>query len=380
MSLATRRIAFVGNTCWYLYKFRAGTIRALRERGARVICIAPTDATSTNLTGELGAEHVPFVLDLDGYNPLRELRSLVELALILAKRRPDFVFNFTIKPNIYSGIACRLLRLPYANNITGLGMAIASGGLRARLVGPLYGVTNRGAARVFVQNPDDLALMRQKRWLDDTPVTEIPGSGVDLDRFGPQHPAPPPLTFVMIGRLQADKGVREFVSAARQIRRRRPNARFVLVGSNEHANRLAITDDELSAWRAEGVIEIPGPAPDVRPWLAESHVLVLPSHGGEGMPRVLLEAAASARPAIVSDVPGCRHAVIEGRTGYICRARNADALTEAMERFASLPEEKQAAMGQAARALAEARFSEQIVIDAYLDCLAALAASSSSVR
>ncbi|HUT50506.1 MAG TPA: glycosyltransferase family 4 protein [Alphaproteobacteria bacterium] len=379
-SLQDLPVALVANTSWYLYKYRGSTIRALRERGAQVICIAPTDATSANLTDELGAEHVPIALSFDGYNPFRELRSFVRLTVILARYRPDFVFNFTIKANIYSGIACRLLRLPYANNITGLGMAFASNGLRARLIGFLSGLTSRGAARVFVQNPDDLALMKQRRWLDHTPVTQLPGSGVDLERFTAQPPTPPPLTFVMIARLQGNKGVREFMSAARQLRSRRPEIRFVLVGSNEHTNHSAIDDQELSAWRAEGVVRIPGPTADVRPWLTDSHALVMPSYGGEGMPRVVLEAAACARPALVSDVPGCRHAVVDGRTGYMFAPRSAGALAEAMEMFAALPAEKRNEMGRAARVLAEERFSERIAIDAYIDCVASLAASSSNAR
>jgi glycosyltransferase involved in cell wall biosynthesis len=380
LTLAGREIALVANTSWYLYKFRANTIKALRERGAKVLCVAPPDDTSCRLATDLGAEYIRFGLDLNGANPLKELFSFIRLLTILARRRPHFVFNFTIKPNIYSGIACRLLRLPFANNVTGLGLTLTAKGLFARFIGGLYGLSNRGAARVFVQNPDDLAFLRRKRRLGRAAVTEIPGSGVDLDRFSARDPAPSPLTFLMIARLQVDKGVHEFVAAARRVRRRHPHARFVLLGSSEHANRMAITDDSVSEWRREGVVELPGHSADVRPWLAECHALVLPSHGGEGVPRVILEAAASARPAIVSDVSGCRHAVVAGRTGYICPPKNAEALADAMERFAALSEEDRNAMGRAARTLAEERYSEEIVIGAYLDCLALLATSSSRPR
>ena len=371
-SLSGQTIALVGNTSWYLYKFRRNTIRALRDRGAKVICIAPKDSSSPYLTEELGAEYVHFGLDLDGSNPLREVVSLARLTMTLARYRPDFVFNFNLKPNIYSGIACRLLRLPYANNVTGLGLTVSSGSLLAKLTGNLFAISNKGAARIFTQNPDDLAFLEQRGWLGHSTVTQIPGSGVDLDWFSAQEPAPLPLIFLMVARLQADKGAREFVSAARQVHRRKPETRFLLVGSNEHANRTAITGEELDLWCREGVVEIPGYSGDIRPWLAECHALVLPSHGGEGIPRVVLEAAASARPAIVSDVSGCRHAVIDGRTGYICLPKNSEALADAMEKFASLRQEDRDAMGQAARALAEERFSEEIVIDAYLDCLAPL--------
>jgi glycosyltransferase involved in cell wall biosynthesis len=368
-SLQDRPIALVGNTSWYLHNFRAGTIRALGERGARVICIAPKDATSSALADELGAEHIDWPLDLNGHNPVRELGSLVRLIKILKGRRPCFVFNFTIKPNIYSGIACRLLGLPYANNVTGLGMLLGAGGLLSRIAAWLYGLSNRGAARVFVQNPDDLAELRRRGLLGEARPVELAGSGVDLEHFvaAPLQAASP--TFVMIARLQADKGVREFVAAARRMRQSCPGARFVLVGPTDTANQSAIPKRELDAWRAEGVVETPGPTDDVRPWLAQSDALVLPSYGGEGMPRVLLEAAACARPAIVSDVPGCRHAVIDGRTGFICEPRSADALAVVLEKFVALPVDTRSKMGRTARALAEERFSERIAIDAYIDCL-----------
>jgi len=379
-SLQDLPIALVANTSWYLHNFRAGTIRALGERGARVICIAPEDATSRALADELGAEHIDWPLDLNGHNPVRELGSLVRLFTILKDRRPCFVFNFTIKPNIYSGIACRVLGLPYANNVTGLGMTLGGSGWLSRIAAWLYGLSNRGAARVFVQNPDDLAELRRRGLLGKARPVELAGSGVDLEHFVAEPLQATPPTFVLIARLQADKGVREFVAAARQMRQCCPGARFVLIGPTETANQSAIPERELAAWRAEGVVEIAGPTDDVRPWLAECDALVLPSYGGEGMPRVVLEAAACARPAIVSDVPGCRHAVVDGRTGFIVAPRNTDALVDALEKFAALPTGKRNAMGRAARTLAEERFSERIAIDAYIDCVVALAASSSNAR
>jgi glycosyltransferase involved in cell wall biosynthesis len=379
-SLTGQTIALIGNTSWYLYKFRRNTIRALRDRGADVVCIAPKDSSSAALTEELGARYVHYHLDLNGSNPLREAMTLAGLTMILARYRPDFVFNFNLKPNIYSGIACRLLRLSYANNVTGLGLTISSGTLFANLTGLLLTISNKGAARIFVQNSDDLSFLQEKEWLGRTTVTQIPGSGVDLELFSAQQPPPSPLTFLMIARLQADKGVREFISAARQVRHQRPEVRFLLVGSNKHANRTAISDEELDLWRNEGIVEIAGYSSEVRPWLAQCHALVLPSHGGEGIPRVILEAAASARPAIVSDVAGCRQAVLDGRTGYICPPKDSDALAKAMERFASLGEVERAAMAKAARAIAEERFSEEIVIDAYLDCLDSRTTPSSKRR
>lgn len=369
--LSGRRVALVGNTSWYLNNFRAGTIRALRDRGAKVVCIAPQDPASRRLTDDLGAEHLAWRLDLNGYNPVKELASLLRLGVLLCRARPDFVFNFTIKANIYSGLVCRLIGFPYANNVTGLGMTIGRGGPLSSFAAWLYGVSNRGAKQVFVQNPDDLELLRRRGLLGLADVVELAGSGVDLEYFAaaPLEVAPP--TFVMIARLQEDKGVREFVAAARAMRERCPDSRFVLVGPSDYSNRGGIPERELAAWRAEGIVEIPGPTDDVRPWLAAGHVIVLPSHGGEGMPRVLLEAAAAGRPAIVSDVPGCRHAVVDGRTGFVHPARDVPALVDRMAKVVALSTARLTAMSVAARALAEERFSERAVIQAYMDCIAA---------
>lgn len=378
-SLTGRRIVLVANTSWYLLNFRRSTIRALLDRGGQVICVAPEDTATPSLK-KMGAEHVPLFLNPDSYNPFVEIYSLCALWRILWRIRPDFTFNFTIKANIYSGLANRVLGRMYANNVTGLGMTIGSGSPIGWLAARLYAISNRGAARIFVQNPDDHSALLRERGIGQAPVVMLQGSGVDLDHFRPQVAPSSPLTFLMIARLQEDKGVREFVEAARQLHNRRRSVRFVLVGSTDHANRGAIPREDLASWRDEGWLEMPGEANDVRPYLAAAHALVLPSHGGEGMPRVILEAAASGLPAIVTDVPGCRHSVIDGQTGFIVPARDSNALLAAMNKLACLPPETLSKMGTAARKLAEDRFSEKTVIEAYMDCVAPFAVSSSSAE
>jgi glycosyltransferase involved in cell wall biosynthesis len=343
-----------------------------------VICIAPPDETSAGFAERHVVGYLPWRLDLNGTSPMREFRSALALFRMLARLRPALVLTFTIKPNIYAGIACRMLGIPYANTIAGLGMLVGSQSLLARLVGRLYRISNAGARRIFVQNPDDLTAMRRIGLLGDAVVTEVPGSGVDTDRFPALPPPPLPLLFLMMARLQSEKGVEEFVEAARLLHRNRPSARFVVLGSARFANRSAIPDAVVEAWRAEGIVEFPGHVDDVRSWLAKAHVLVLPSHGGEGMPRSLLEAASSARPAIASDVPGCRQAVVEGETGFLHGPRDPRALAGAMERFARLAPEQAVAMGRAARRLAEARFSERVVVARYLEIAAEVAPQSAA--
>ena len=366
----TQPIVFVSGTSWYLWNFRRSTLITFRQRGFRVVVVAPTDEWAPRLSADCDVEHIPWSVDLDGAHPGREAMSVLRLAWIVAKLRPRFVFNYSIKPNIYGGLACRMLRTPYANHVTGLGMAIARGGHRARALSYLYAFASSGAERVFFQNPNDLDLLRRAGLRRSTPVAMTMGSGIDLKAF-PATPMPPsePRIFVFVGRLQQNKGVREFVSVARRLARAVPGTRFLIIGSRRHANRHAIPDAEIDTWRAEGVVEIFGHKDEIAEILSAAHALVLPSHGGEGMPRVVLEAASVGRPVIVSNVPGCRDAVIPGKTGFIYPLGNEGELLACMREIATMPLRRLIEMGHAARELAEIKFSERQVVDASLDCV-----------
>jgi glycosyltransferase involved in cell wall biosynthesis len=192
---------------------------------------------------------------------------------------------------------------------------------------------------------------------------------VDLGRFSPALPAPGPPTFLFIARLLRDKGVVEFVDAARKLRQDLPNVRFQLLGPIDPGNRTAVRRAELDSWIKEGVIDYLGVTDDVRPFIAAATAVVLPSYR-EGMPRVLLEAGAMARPAIASDVPGCRDIIEDGVNGYLCAVRDPLSLATAMRRMAELPAARRLAMGDAARRRVQEEFSEEVVVDAYLKALA----------
>ena len=362
-------VVLVSNTSWYLYNFRRGTIEALRVGGYRVVALAPEDAYSWRLVEELGIEHLPLPMEGKGTRLLGESNSLLTLASLLRRLKPAFVFNFTVKANIYSGLACRMLGIPYANNISGLGTAFLHDSWLFRRVRSLYGVANHGARRVFFQNQEDHDLFLSLGLLRATPTTVLPGSGIDTSRFPfSALPEPHPFTFVMIARLLGDKGVREYVQAAGQVRAAHPDCRFLLIGPHGASNCSAITEAEVQGWQTAGVIEVLGEQGDVRPFLEQSHVLVLPSYR-EGMPRTVLEAAAMGRPAIVSDVPGCRQAIVDGNTGWLCEVKSADSLARCMATCIAMPQEKLQAAGKAARARIEQEFDERIVVEAALGCL-----------
>ena len=362
-------VFLTSNTSWYLYNFRRSTITALREQGNQVVCLSPLDGFSQRLADELGAEHIALPLDGKSTGAVQELRSLRFIWSVMRRYRPEFVFNFTVKMNIYCGLVCALQKIPFANNISGLGTAFIHDTWLFRRVRQVYGLVNRRARQLFFQNEEDLSVFLSKELLGDTPYTLLPGSGVDLRRFQALPlPERGPFTFVMIARLLGDKGVREYAEACQLLKRDGLDVRCLLVGPLGVSNRTAISQDEVSRWQADGVLEYAGATDDVRPLIEQSHVLVLPSYR-EGMPRTVLEAAAMGRPAIVTDVPGCRQSIEPNTTGWLCEVRSSVSLAQQMKQVAGMPATDLQRAGLAARQRMEEQFSEDVVVDAYLDCL-----------
>jgi len=228
----------------------------------------------------------------------------------------------------------------------------------------------------FFQNPDDLAVFVDRGLVNQAQARLLPGSGVDLERFQPALPMPGPDTFLFVGRLLGDKGVREFVEAARIVQSEVPEARFQLLGPIDEGNRSAVTKREVDHWVAEGTVDYLGAAEDVRPYIGRATAVVLPSYR-EGLPRSLLEAAAMARPLIASDVPGCRELVEPGVNGFLCEVRNASSLAKALKMIMKTSGEARSRMGEASRQMVERHYSQTVVISAYLDVLGKLGAPRS---
>ena len=295
---------------------------------------------------------------------------------MLGELRPAAFLGFTIKPNIYGTLAAKSLKIPAIPNVSGLGTAFIGGGPLERIVAGLYRVAFRGLRSVFFQNPDDQALFIERRIIRADQAKLIPGSGIDLDRYRPVPIPDGPFTFLLIARLLGDKGVREYVAAAKLLRPTMPGVRFHLLGPLDEQNRTAIARAELDEWVADGSIEYLGPAEDIRPAIAQASAVVLPSYR-EGMPRSLLEAAAMGRPLVATDVPGCRHLVDEGVTGFLCEAKNAASLADALQKMVHASPAERQAMGETARKRVQAEFSESLVIRAYLDALEQVGAARS---
>jgi glycosyltransferase involved in cell wall biosynthesis len=320
---------------------------------------------------ELDIERIAVKVERSGVNPWADLGLLREYRRLLKRLRPAAYLGYTIKPNIYGAVAAASLGIPALPNVSGLGTAFIRDGLLQHVVTGLYRVGFRRAPVVFFQNAEDRQLFVDRRIVRPDQARVLPGSGVDLERFAPAPPAEGPPTFLLVARLLRDKGVIEFVEAARMLRPLLPDARFQLLGPIDEENRTGIDRAQLDDWVSGGAIDYLGTTDDVRPFIAAATAVVLPSYR-EGLPRSLLEAAAMARPLIAADVPGCRDVVEEGVNGYLCTVRDAASLAAAMRRLAQLPPEQRLAMGQAARRKVQDRFSEEIVVRAYLDVLAGL--------
>lgn len=364
------RVLVIANDSWNIQHFRAGLIRALLRHGHEVTTVSPEPLGVT--IDDRPVPHRTWRMSRSGTNPFRELGDISRLASILIGERPDLVLGFTIKPNIYACGLSRLLGFAAAPNVTGLGTAFLGGRAFRRLVVVLYRLAFAKAKLVFFQNPDDQQLFVREGIVERSRSRVLPGSGIDLSRFVPAD-LPGDMRFLMIARLLGDKGVREYAEAARQVKARFPDARFALLGELDRDNRTAIGQHELDRWIEDGVLDYLGAAADVRPFIAGSTALVLPSYR-EGLPRTLLEGAAMARPLIGADVPGCRELVRDGVTGFLCEPRDARSLAAAMERLAALSHDLRLRMGQQARAMAEREFDEECVVSAYLELLGPAAA------
>ena len=369
MGTAPRPVVLAANSAWNVVNFREGLIRALEHHGYAPIVIAPHDEAAESRMAALGVERIALPIDRSGLNPLTDFRLLLAYRRLLKRLRPAAFLGFTIKPNIYGCLAAGSLGIPAIPNVSGLGTAFIRPGPLQRLVTNLYRAAFRKAAVVLFQNADDCRLFVERRIVPTAKTKVVAGSGVDLDRFAPAPMPPGPATFLLVSRLLGDKGVREYVEAARMLRERFPGARFQLLGPIDDGNRTAIRRGELDRWVSEGAIDYLGSTDDVRPHLANASAIVLPSYR-EGLPRSLLEGAAMARPLIATDVPGCREVVEDGVNGFLCAVQDPRSLADAMAKFAQLPMADREAMGAASRRKVQERFSEEVVIQAYLDELA----------
>jgi len=365
------KIIVIGSYTPSLINFRGPLLEAMVRKSHIVFACAPSASKEIkDKLEEMGVVYLDISIDRTGMNPIHDIKTIIKIIRLLKRIRPDFVLNYTIKPILYGTIGAKLCGIHNIYSmITGAGYLFTEGGLVKRILNRairfLYKFSLRFNKKVFIQNPDDLALYTQLHLLKNQQAVLINGSGVSVEHYYPA-PLPSDTSFLLIARLLYDKGIAEYVAAARLVKKKHPEITFKLVGwIDTHPN--AIKETEFQNWIKEGIIEYLGRLEDVRPAIASASVYVLPSYR-EGTPRTVLEAMAMARPIITTDAPGCRETVIEGLNGFLVPVKNVMALVKAMEKFIndnSLIKK----MGQESRKIAMEKYDVKKVNEVILETM-----------
>lgn len=350
------QILILANHSGGLYDFRKDLIAELKTHASVAVAVPHNDRWD-ELNG-LADRVIELSIERRGMNPLHDGKLFRQYRAILKEIKPDLVLTYTIKPNIYGGLACRMAHIPYAVNITGLGSAIENGGWLKKFVLALYRPALKGARVVFFENAGNRDTLAATGVVPKGRDVVLHGAGVNLEDYPCQpYPQEGPVRFLFVGRVMHEKGVDELFAAAKRMKQQYgEQVEFHMVGSFEEAYKPVMDQLEQT-----GVVKYHGYQSDMKPFYAMASCVALPSYH-EGMSNVLLEAAASGRPLITSDIPGCREAVENGVSGYLCPARDADALYEAMRRFAALPVEQRSQMGRCGRERMEQQFSKTAVV------------------
>ena len=365
------KILLFANTDWYLHNFRMPLARALRKHGHDVVLLSPPGKYSRRLQ-EAGFRWIEFPLERRRLNPFAELITILRLVRLYRLERPDLVHHFTIKCLMYGSIAARISGVKsVVNAFAGLGHIFSDGGFQAKLLSSIFTPVFRLAlqhTQVIFQNPDDHRIFLQHQFVTEADSHLIRGSGVDVYKFSPstRRPLNGERRVLLASRLLWAKGLAEYVGAARVLRGLIPGTQFLIAGEADAGNPAAVPHNVIEQWKAQGNVQMLGHCEDMRALLAEVDVVALPSFYGEGVPRILIEAAANALPLVATDMPGCREIVRHGSNGFLVKPRDVESLVEAIKKLL-LDDALRTKMGKRSRELACSEFSEDEVISRTLE-------------
>lgn len=354
------RILVLANFDVGLYNFRKELLQTFIDEGYEVFISLPEGERVSDLV-EMGCEFIETAVNRRGTNIKEDLALVKKYRQIMKEISPDVVLSYTIKPNVYGGIAASSLRIPYISNVTGLGTSIENKGILPILTKQLYKIGIRNSSCVFFQNSTNRDFFVNNKIVSGKHKL-IPGSGVNLNKFSVlDFPDNSSIDFVFISRVMKDKGIDHYLEAAECIKKKYPGMNFHICGFCEESY-----EDILKHKQDAGVITYHGMVSDIKGILQDMHCVILPTYH-EGMSNVLQEASASGRPCLCSDIPGCREIVDDGVTGFLFEAKSTQSLIDAIEKFLALSYEEHKQMGINARKKVEKEFSRQIVIDAYIE-------------
>jgi glycosyltransferase involved in cell wall biosynthesis len=368
----SKKILIISNTSWYLFNFRLSLMKSLQAKGHTLVAVASADEYASRIT-DAGFSFIPININRKGTNPFEDIVLTYGFYRMFKKEKPDVILTYTPKPNIYASIAARFFEIPVINNVSGLGNVFIHAGLLSAIVTQLYKVAFSISYKVYFQNNDDLQMFIDKGMVNKSTAVRIPGSGVDTAKFIPQahQRTKKEFIFLLIGRMLWDKGVGEFVEAARILKEKHHSVTCNLVGFVDMQNPQGISKEQIQSWSDEQVISYHGASDDIIGTIATADCIVLPSYR-EGVSKILLEAASMAKPIITTDAVGCRDAVEDGVTGFLCKTKDSQDLFDKMERMLSLPERERALMGKRGREKMIREFDERFVIQRYIDDIESL--------
>ena len=362
-------IALVTNNDDDVYCFRKEIIDSLIKNGYSVLISCPY-GEKLNLIDDIEYIYDDPVIDRRGTSVTADAKLFFHYMSVLKKYRPDVVLTYTVKPNVYCGIASHFLKIPVISNVTGFGSVLQKSGMIRKFIMTLFKISFRRSECVMFQNSTNMRLAEESGMVKGDRLL-IPGSGVNTDRFpfikypdGGDGINGGKVVFNYIGRILKEKGVDVYIEAAKRIKKKYPNTEFNMLGFIEPTE--IHYEKELKELEKDGIIRYFGSQKDVRPFIALSHATIHPSMYGEGMSNVMLESASSGRPVITTDNPGCRETFIDSETGLLFKGGDADSLCNIIERFLSMPNEARAEMGARGREYIKSNFSRDIVADAYL--------------
>ena len=363
-----KRIAIVTNNSWYAWNMRLNLGFALQKQGYEVVFICPYDKYSENIKEHF--KYVDLELNQNGTNPIEDLKNIYGYYKIYKDIKPDIVLHYTIKPNIYGTIVASMLNIPTINNIAGLGILFVKQSLITKIAKWLYKFSQKKATKIFFQNQDDFKIFVDEELIAQEKCDVLPGSGVDIEKFKPVEKEDDGVfRFLVASRMLWEKGIQEFVEAAKIIKQKYPNVQFQILGHLDVHNPSAISKEQMNIWVKDGHVNYLGSSDNVRIEISNADCIVLPSFYREGTPRILLESASMAKPIITTNNVGCRDVVDDGINGYLCEVRNAQDLASKMELMINLPDTDRETMGEAGRKKMVEEFSEEIVINKYIESI-----------
>ena len=360
------KILIFSKSTWNIINFRKNLIKKIIEKGWEVYILSNIDSFENDLS-KLGCKIIPINFNNKNINPIVDFILLFKLFKILKSIKPKVICNFNIKPVIYGSIVSRLLKIPSINMITGLGTAFIKNTWLTKIAKFLYYVSLKRAKMVFFQNKDDKDLFIKNKIVKNADSEILPGSGIDLSYYQLEdYPNNHQITFLLLARILWDKGIREYVDAARYLKTKYTNVTFQLLGPIEKEVKNEISENQLNKWQKEDIINYLGFVSDVRGIIKKSHCIVLPSYR-EGSPKSLIEAAAMGRPIITTNTVGCKEVVKNEYNGFLCENRNTKSLIAAIEKFLALNLKEKKIMGIRGRKKVEKEFNETIVIEGYFN-------------